>query len=56
MSIEIGSRPCALTREPAESIWFTALMRFGFFLMITAFVLMGAEVAYALYQLANLIL
>jgi hypothetical protein len=31
-------------------------MRFGFFLMIAAFVIMGAEVAYALYQLANLML
>ncbi len=56
MRIEIGSRPRALMREPEESIWFKALMRFGFFLMITAFVIMGAEVAYALYQLASLIL
>jgi hypothetical protein len=56
MRIEIGSRPCAAMREPKASIWFKALMRFGFFLMITAFVIMGAEVAYALYQLANLIL
>lgn len=43
-------------REPQESIWFKAIMRFGFFLMIAAFLMMGAEVAYALYQLANLIL
>jgi hypothetical protein len=56
MSIENGFRPYAAMREPNESIWFKALMRFGFFLMFTAFVIMGAEVAYALYQLANLIL
>jgi hypothetical protein len=56
MRFEIGPRPCALTREPEESIWLKALMRFGFFMMITAFVIMGAEVAYALYQLAGLIL
>lgn len=31
-------------------------MRFGFCLMIVAFALMGAEVAYALYQLAGMIL
>jgi len=43
-------------REPKESIWFNTLMRFGFFLMITAFIIMGAEVAYALYQLASFIL
>jgi len=54
MRIEIDSR--AAMREPKESIWFKTLMPFGFFLMITAFIIMGAEVAYALYQLANLIL
>jgi hypothetical protein len=43
-------------REPKENIWFKARMRFGFFMMIAAFLLMGAEVVYALYQLANLIL
>jgi hypothetical protein len=31
-------------------------MRFGLYLMIAAFILMGAEVAYALYQLAGLVL
>lgn len=56
MSIEISPRSLAAMPEPTASIWFKALMRFGFFLMITAFVIMGAEVAYALYQLANLIL
>ena len=56
MSIEIGSRPFAAMREPPESIWFKAIMRFGFYLMIAAFLMMGAEVAYALYQLANLVL
>jgi len=43
-------------REPQQCIWFTNLMRFGFFLMVAAFVIMGAEVAYALYQLAGLVL
>jgi hypothetical protein len=31
-------------------------MHFGFYLMIAALVIMGAEVAYALYQLANFFL
>jgi hypothetical protein len=31
-------------------------MHFGFYLMIAALVLMGVEVAYALYQLAGLVL
>ena len=56
MRIEIVPRPCAFVREPENGIWLKALMRFGFFLMITAFVIMGAEVAYALYQLAGLML
>jgi hypothetical protein len=56
MRIEIGSRPRAFVREPQQSVWFKALMRFGIYLMIAAFIIMGAEVAYALYQLANLVL
>jgi hypothetical protein len=31
-------------------------MRYGLYLMIAAFILMGAQVAYALYQLAALVL
>jgi hypothetical protein len=31
-------------------------MRYGLYLMIAAFILMGAELAYALYQLASLVL
>jgi hypothetical protein len=50
------SRPHAIAREPPQSIWFKALMRFGLYLMIAAFIIMGAEVAYALYQLASLVL
>jgi hypothetical protein len=56
MSIDFGPRPLASMREPSESFWFKALMRFGIYLMVAAFVIMGAEVAYALYQLAGLIL
>ena len=56
MRSEIGSRPGAAAREPQQSIWFKALMRLGLYLMIAAFIIMGAEVAYALYQLANLVL
>ena len=56
MRIEIGSRPDALAREPQHSVWFKTLMRFGLYLMIAAFIIMGAEVAYALYQLASLVL
>ena len=56
MRIEFGSRPLASMREPQQSIWLTDLMRFGFYLMIVAFIIMGAEVAYALYQLAGLVL
>jgi hypothetical protein len=56
MRIEIGSRPHAFACGPPQSVWFKALMRFGLYLMIAAFVVMGAEVAYALYQLAGLAL
>jgi hypothetical protein len=31
-------------------------MRYGLYLMLAAFILMGAELAYALYQLAGLVL
>jgi len=31
-------------------------MHFGFYLMVAAFVLMGLEVGYALYQLASFVL
>lgn len=56
MRIDLHSRPHAIAREPQQSIWFKTLMRFGLYLMIAAFVIMGAEVAYALYQLASLVL
>jgi hypothetical protein len=56
MRIELGSRLHAHSREPQQSVWFKTLMRFGLYLMIAAFVIMGAEVAYALYQLASLVL
>jgi hypothetical protein len=56
MRIDIGSRPPAVAREPQQSIWLKARMRFGLYLMIVAFIIMGAEVAYALYQLASLVL
>ena len=52
MSIDFGLRPLAQMQEPMESFWFKALMRFGLYLMLVAFLIMGAEVAYALYQLA----
>src|SRR5437763_11871060 len=54
--LNFGSRPLASAGEPQQYIWFTDLMRLGFFLMIAAFIIMGAEVAYALYQLAGLVL
>ena len=56
MSIDFGSRPLAEMQEPMESIWFKALMRFGLYLMLASFLIMGAEVVYALYQLAGMIL
>ena len=56
MSIDFGLRPLAAMQEPTESFWFKALMRFGLYMMLVAFLIMGAEVAYALYQLASLIL
>jgi hypothetical protein len=56
MRIEFGLRLLAFMREPQRYLWFTDLMRFGFFLMIAAFIVMGAEVAYVLYQLAGLVL
>ncbi len=54
--IEFGFRQRADEALAARGIWFRTLMRFGFCLMIVAFVLMGVEVAYALYQLAGMIL
>jgi len=56
MSIEFGRRPFAEMRKPREVIWFKALMHFSFYLMIAALVILGVEVAYALYQLAGLFL
>jgi hypothetical protein len=56
MSIELGARPFAQLRKPRESIWFKTLMHFSFYLMIAALVILGVEVAYALYQLAGLFL
>ena len=56
MSIELGTRPFAQLRKPRESIWFKILMHFSFYLMIAALVILGVEVAYALYQLAGLFL
>lgn len=46
------SRP----RRPQERIWFKPFMHFSFYLMIAAIVILGVEVAYALYQLANFFL
>ena len=61
MSIEFGFRSSVELRGPREifgarNIWCKAFMHFGFYLMIAALVLMGVEVAYALYQLASLVL
>lgn len=39
-----------------SSFWFKTFMHFSFYLMIAALVLLGVEVAYALYQLANFFL
>jgi hypothetical protein len=39
-----------------KNFWAKLAMHFGFYLMIAALVIMGAEVAYALYQLANFFL
>jgi hypothetical protein len=43
-------------RRPHDSIWFKPSMHFSFYLMIAALVILGVEVAYALYQLANFFL
>jgi hypothetical protein len=56
MRIEFGSRPSAELRWPPENIGFKVHMHFGFYLMIAALVVMGLEVAYALYQLASFVL
>jgi hypothetical protein len=45
-----------MKRRPLTAFGFRTLMRLGLCLMIVAFALMGAEVAYALYQLAGMIL
>jgi len=41
---------------PQKSCLVRDLMHLSFYLMIVALVILGAEVAYALYQLANLTL
>ena len=51
-SIEFGFRSVA-SRRPQQRIWFETSMHFSFYLMIAALVILGVEVAYALYQLAN---
>jgi hypothetical protein len=43
-------------RKPREDIHSKATMHFSFYLMIAALLILGAEVAYALYQLAGLFL
>ena len=43
-------------RKPREGIRSKAIMHFSFYLMIAALVILGVEVAYALYQLANFFL
>lgn len=43
-------------RKPRKDIQSTATMHFSFYLMIVALLILGAEVAYALYQLAGLFL
>jgi hypothetical protein len=40
---------------PQEAFGFKSLMHFNFYLMNAAFVLLGLEVIYALYQLAKLV-
>jgi hypothetical protein len=45
-------RPCAQTREPQEDIWFMAAMHFSYYLVIAALVVIGVQVAFALYHLA----
>jgi hypothetical protein len=56
MSFGFGSRYCAELRRPQEKIDSRVLMHFSFYLMMAALVLVGLEVAYALYQLAAFVL
>ena len=54
---EFGTGPRVVARWLQEKLLGTTLaMHFGFYLMIAALVIMGAEVVYALYQLANFFL
>jgi len=55
VSIEFGFRP-AQNGAGRKNNWFKVLMHFGFYLMIAALVVVGLEVAYALYQLASFVL
>src|SRR5262249_15977655 len=48
--------PCNAVRGPQKSCLVQGLMHLSFYLMIAALVILGAEVAYALYQLVNLTL
>lgn len=45
-------RSGAEMREPQDHIWFMAAMHFSYYLMIAALVVIGVQVAYALYHLA----
>jgi hypothetical protein len=53
MSFEFGARSCAHVRGADEDIWLKALMHFSIYVMIAALIIMGLELAYALYQLAG---
>jgi hypothetical protein len=39
-------------RERSEGFWAGAAMHFGFYLLIATFVILMAQVGYAMYQLA----
>jgi hypothetical protein len=55
MSNEFGRSARRIPARPVARL-FGQSMHFSFYLMITALVILGAEVAYALYQLVNLTL
>jgi hypothetical protein len=56
MRIEFASRSFASRRKTGTRIWFKAVMHFSSYWMILALAVVGVEVVYALYQLANLVL
>jgi hypothetical protein len=45
-------RTFAEMRQPNDNLWFAAAMHVGFYMLVVAFLILMAQVGYAVYQLA----